>query len=111
MSDRSIVNSPASRSPTDTPSPAAARPGSIVRTVTAKAVRLLSGAGCALAAIYWLDLGGGRASRLRRWWLDRDKNRNALAALDDDQLCDLSEIGRQIRRDVWREAWRAKRRM
>jgi putative MATE family efflux protein len=31
--------------------------GSVVWTVTANAVRLLASTGCALAAIYWLDLG------------------------------------------------------
>jgi putative MATE family efflux protein len=41
--------------------------------------------------------GASRASKLRRWWLGRDKSRSALAALDDDQLCNLSDIGRQIR--------------
>jgi uncharacterized protein YjiS (DUF1127 family) len=44
--------------------------------------------------------GGGRTSKLRRWWLDRDKSRRALAALDDDQLSNLSDIGRQIRREA-----------
>jgi len=31
--------------------------GSVVLTVTANAIRLLANASCALAAIYWLDLG------------------------------------------------------
>ena len=31
--------------------------GSVIWTVTANAVRLLASAGCALVAIYWLDLG------------------------------------------------------
>lgn len=31
--------------------------GSVVLTVSANAARLLTSAGCALAAIYWLDLG------------------------------------------------------
>ena len=31
--------------------------GSVALTVTANAVRLLANAGCALVAIYWLDLG------------------------------------------------------
>jgi putative MATE family efflux protein len=31
--------------------------GSVIRTVTANAVRLLASTGCALVAIYWLDLG------------------------------------------------------
>jgi uncharacterized protein YjiS (DUF1127 family) len=44
--------------------------------------------------------GGGRTSKLRRWWLHRDKSRRALAALDDGQLCNLSDIGRQIRREA-----------
>ena len=46
--------------------------------------------------------GGSRASKLRRWWLDRDKSRRALAALNDDQLSNLSDIGRQIRREARR---------
>ena len=46
-------------------------------------------------------------SELRRWWLHRDKSRRALAALDDGQLCNLSDIGRQLRR----EARRAKNEM
>jgi putative MATE family efflux protein len=54
--------------------------------------------------------GGGRASNLRRWWPGRDKSRPALAMLDDDQLCNLSDIGRQIRRQAQCEAWRAKNR-
>jgi hypothetical protein len=51
---------------------------------------------------------GSSASKLRRWWLGRDKSRIALATLDDDQLCNLSNIGRQIRHETQREAWRAK---
>jgi hypothetical protein len=31
--------------------------GSVIWTVTANAVRLLANTGCALVAIYWLDLG------------------------------------------------------
>jgi uncharacterized protein YjiS (DUF1127 family) len=74
------------------------------------------------AAMYWVkepssatyamtNIGGGRtASKLRRWWLDRDKSRHALATLDEHQLCDLSEIGRQIRREAQREACRVKHR-
>jgi Na+-driven multidrug efflux pump len=31
--------------------------GSVVWTVTANAVRLLASTGCALVAVYWLDLG------------------------------------------------------
>jgi hypothetical protein len=31
--------------------------GSVIWTVTANAVRLLTSTGCALVAIYWLDLG------------------------------------------------------
>ena len=31
--------------------------GSVIWTVTANAVRLLASTGCALVAIYWLDLG------------------------------------------------------
>lgn len=38
-------------------------------------------------------------SRLRRWWLNRDGNRRALAALGDDNLSNLSEIGQRIRRE------------
>jgi hypothetical protein len=42
---------------------------------------------------------------LKRWWLERDKGRialAALAALDDDQLSNLSEIGCKMRRDARR---------
>jgi uncharacterized protein YjiS (DUF1127 family) len=42
-------------------------------------------------------------SKIKRWWLGGDKNRRALAALDDDQLCNLSEIGLQVRREARRE--------
>jgi putative MATE family efflux protein len=107
--------------------------GNVIGTVTANAIRLLASTGSALAAIYWLDLGatgffvaiaGGfcayaalttaamlkvaepTAEKLTRWWGDRDKSRRALAALDDDQLCELSDIGRAIRREAQREAWR-----
>jgi uncharacterized protein YjiS (DUF1127 family) len=46
-------------------------------------------------------------STLRRWWLNRDESRRALAALDDDQLCNLSDLGRQIRREERQaEHWR-----
>jgi uncharacterized protein YjiS (DUF1127 family) len=108
--------------------------GSVLWTVTANAARLLASAGCALVAIYWLDLGaigffgaiaggfcayaaltaaaifrvkergggGSGRSKLRRWWMDRDKSRRALAALYDDQLGNLSDIGRQIRREARR---------
>jgi hypothetical protein len=44
--------------------------------------------------------GSSRASKLGRWWLDRDKSRRALAALDDDKLSNLSDLGRQIRREA-----------
>jgi hypothetical protein len=34
-----------------------------------------------------------------RWWMGRDEGRQALAQVDDDHLSDLSEIGRQVRRE------------
>jgi len=34
-----------------------------------------------------------------RWWMARDEGRQALAQVDDDHLGDLSEIGRQVRRE------------
>ena len=37
------------------------------------------------------------------WRIGTDRNRRALAQLDDGQLSNLSEIGRQVRRDArWR---------
>jgi uncharacterized protein YjiS (DUF1127 family) len=42
------------------------------------------------------------ASDIKRWWRGDDKNRRALAELDDDQLSNLSDIGRQIRREARR---------
>jgi uncharacterized protein YjiS (DUF1127 family) len=49
---------------------------------------------------------GGTISNIRRWWAGRDLNRQALAELDDDQLSDLSDLGRQVRREARREARR-----
>jgi len=46
--------------------------------------------------------GSGAIAKLRRWWLQRDRTRRALAALDADQLGNLSETGQQS----WREARR-----
>ena len=43
-----------------------------------------------------------RASRLGRWWRDRNESRRALAALDDDELSNLSEPGLQLRREARR---------
>jgi hypothetical protein len=43
--------------------------------------------------------GDSGVSKLRHRWRGRDKNRHALAAVGDDQLSDLSDIGRQIRRE------------
>jgi hypothetical protein len=34
-----------------------------------------------------------------RWWRERHKGRYALARLDDDHLCELSELGQQVRRE------------
>jgi uncharacterized protein YjiS (DUF1127 family) len=60
-----------------------------------------------LAAHAATNIGGGsRTSRLGRWRPDRDKSRRALAALDDGQLCNLSDIGRQIRREARRAKYR-----
>jgi hypothetical protein len=39
----------------------------------------------------------GGMSALRRWPYHREKSRRALAALGDDQISNLSEIGRRIR--------------
>ena len=36
---------------------------------------------------------------LSRWWLGRDCIRLALAEFDDDQLSNLSDVGRQVRRE------------
>ena len=41
--------------------------------------------------LYWV-------ARARRW-IARDEGRRALARVDDDHLGDLSEIGRQVRRE------------
>lgn len=54
--------------------------------------------------------GRKRPSALWRWSLDGTKSRRALAALDDDQLHNLSDCGRRIRREALREAWRAQQR-
>jgi hypothetical protein len=56
-------------------------------------------AASATKAANYIGAGSG-ASKLRRWWLDRDKSRRALAALDDDELGNLSDLGRQIRREA-----------
>jgi uncharacterized protein YjiS (DUF1127 family) len=45
----------------------------------------------------------GLTSRIRRWRLGEDKNRRALAELDDGELSNLSELGLQIRREARRE--------
>jgi uncharacterized protein YjiS (DUF1127 family) len=42
------------------------------------------------------------ASKARPWWSGRDMSRRALAELDDDQLNNLSDTGRQVRRDARR---------
>ena len=47
---------------------------------------------------------GSTISDIRRWWPGRDLNRQALAALDDDRLSDLSDLGRQVRREARHEA-------
>ena len=41
--------------------------------------------------------GGNGLSKLWGWRLSSDKSRRTLAALDEDQLYNLSDIGRQIR--------------
>jgi uncharacterized protein YjiS (DUF1127 family) len=41
-----------------------------------------------------------RSAGLKAWPSISDKNRRALADLDDDQLHNLSELGRQVRRDA-----------
>ena len=45
-----------------------------------------------------------RSAGLKAWPSIGDKNRRALAALDDDQLHNLSELGRQVRRDARQRA-------
>jgi hypothetical protein len=37
-----------------------------------------------------------------RWWMDRNRYREALAALADDEVSELSDLGRQVRRDARR---------
>lgn len=52
------------------------------------------------------DIGVTRAEAWRenrRWWQGRDKSRQALAALDDSQLSNLSDFGRQMRRQAQRD--------
>jgi hypothetical protein len=44
-------------------------------------------------------VGVGRL-RFKRWWTDRDKARRTLAALDDEELSNLSEVGLRIRREA-----------
>jgi hypothetical protein len=53
-------------------------------------------------------VAGGRPAWLTRlldWlagarrWMDRDESRRALARVDHDHLSELSEIGRQVRRE------------
>ncbi len=41
-------------------------------------------------------------SRVKRWRSGEDKNRRALAELDDDELSNLSELGLQVRREARR---------
>lgn len=56
------------------------------------------------------DIGVTRTEALcesSRWWPGRDKSRRALAELDDSQLSNLSEIGRQVRREVRQASNRA----
>jgi hypothetical protein len=50
-------------------------------------------------ALVWLA-----RPRWQRWRIERARNRRALAQLADDQLSNLSEIGRQVRRDARRRA-------
>jgi uncharacterized protein YjiS (DUF1127 family) len=42
------------------------------------------------------------------WRRSRDRNREALAKLDDSELCNLSDLGRQVRREARRELFGAK---
>src|SRR5437867_2372923 len=46
----------------------------------------------------------------RHRWTDRDRSRRAIVQLDDDRLSDLSEVGRQIRREIRRQhvCWQCK---
>jgi uncharacterized protein YjiS (DUF1127 family) len=49
----------------------------------------------------------GAISKVRYWWTSRDLNCRALAELEDDQFPNLSEIGRQLRREARRRAHEA----
>jgi uncharacterized protein YjiS (DUF1127 family) len=49
----------------------------------------------------------GAISKVRYWWTSRDLNCRALAELEDDQLPNLSDIGRQLRREARRRAHEA----
>jgi hypothetical protein len=35
-----------------------------------------------------------------RWWRERNRCRDALAAVPDDEISKLSELGRQLRRET-----------
>jgi hypothetical protein len=43
-------------------------------------------------------------SGIKRWRSGEDKNRRALAELDEDELSNLSELGLQVRREARRRA-------
>jgi uncharacterized protein YjiS (DUF1127 family) len=55
------------------------------------------------------QVGGVSATILtvRRWWKNRDASRRALAEIEDNQLPNLSDIGRQLRREARRCAHEA----
>jgi uncharacterized protein YjiS (DUF1127 family) len=59
-------------------------------------MRSITTAVTALAAFVGSLIWRGVVPTLKNWWRDRDKSRRALAALDHDQLADLSEIGRRM---------------
>jgi uncharacterized protein YjiS (DUF1127 family) len=44
-----------------------------------------------------------RPSQMSRWWTRHDRNSRALAALGDDELSSLSDLGRQVRREARRD--------
>jgi hypothetical protein len=41
-------------------------------------------------------------AKIKRWRLGEDKNRRALAELDEDELSNLSDLGLKVRREARR---------
>jgi uncharacterized protein YjiS (DUF1127 family) len=52
----------------------------------------------------WLSAQLCRFAGRARRWMRRDESRRALAEVEDDHLNDLSEIGRQVRREERRRS-------